>query len=613
VRTTRTRKQKSLTPEPERYSKTVGLGKPWDQPIIYPEVGKKRVTIEFEDLERLDEGVFFNDSLIEFYIRWLKETHPNVGAQTAYFFSTHFYTTLSDYKSAPKNARNRQINYQGVERWTAKDDIFSHDFVVVPVNEHAHWYLAIICNLPNVKRKLESQEDEEDVKVSQDDAAQGTAAQPVTISESAEAQPITVPDSDRQGEAADEPAVEESNDAGKGSTPTKGITKKCDDLALSSPQPETSIAAKGSANDVGKEDANEPQASEVAPAKRTALEEAIEVIDSQATQQDTSQVSEGVFANAAPASPEKKKKGKRKSGPGIRKYETSQPAIVILDPMGTNHPGTITQLKYYLIEEASTKRGMELHKSMFQGINAHQGIPEQKNYYDCGVFVCGYLDKFMRNPTEFGQKLLTQEFHLEVDWPEMRPSKMREQMREMLQGIAKDQQKARLERQKAKRAAKREAAAASSPPKVEDGVVDLSSPVKARDAVKEPQPAKKDAEPPKGVERARSRTSNSPLKRPAPPVAPIPIDEAEEEMLLQSAPDFTSQLQAAADQQDSQSSQKSHVSDSSSDVERIPGGVKPIYEEIKIYEDPPINFEDREPPPRLRSTKSTHYSPDLEL
>lgn len=32
-----------------------------------------------------------------------------------------------------------------VRTWTKNVDIFDMDFVIIPINENAHWYLAIIC------------------------------------------------------------------------------------------------------------------------------------------------------------------------------------------------------------------------------------------------------------------------------------------------------------------------------------------------------------------------------------------------------------------------------------------------------------------------------------
>ncbi len=136
-------------PEERRYSRRVGLGTPWTKPLIYPPQGPKRATVEFHDLERLDEGEFLNDNLVSFYLRYLEhqleQENPEI-AKKIYFFNTYFYASLS------KAPRGQRINYEMVQRWTSKVDLFTYDYIVVPINENAHWYLAIICNLSHIRR-----------------------------------------------------------------------------------------------------------------------------------------------------------------------------------------------------------------------------------------------------------------------------------------------------------------------------------------------------------------------------------------------------------------------------------------------------------------------------
>jgi sentrin-specific protease 7 len=475
-----TRKLKSPTPlsEYNRFSKTIGLGPSWGQPLVYPEEGKKRVTVDFKDLERLDEGEFINDNLLEFYMRWLQE-EQKVPTCTVYFFNTHFYTNLANPATLPRGSKST-INFSAVERWTAKDDIFSHDFVVVPVNELHHWYVAIICNLPNVKRTLEAKEEGGASEDAPKDPhqAQGTINEPVEISEYAEGQPSA------QQQAADEENQE--------TTPTRTLTKKTDGLKLaSSPHllvDDTDDQAQAQ-NAAEEEDAEKDVKLAEAAGENQAQKHAADPHATEAVQTSNSQASTGVFSNATPTRTENKKKGRRKSGPPPRKYDTEQPMIVILDSMGGSHGRTISNLKDYLVEEARTKRGMEIDKNTFKGHHARAGIPQQQNYYDCGIYVCGYLHKFMEDPKEFGQKLMTQTFNCEVDWPLMDPEKMRDNMRTMLQRMAAEQQKLGLAK-KAQKKAKKQVAAVFNAPKatapVNNKIVDLSSPMKPSEAKQNP-------------------------------------------------------------------------------------------------------------------------------
>lgn len=127
-------------------SETGILGNPWTRDLVYPKPGKRSATVPFEDLRRLDDDEFLNDNLIAFFMQYLEhdmeKNQPDLHKRV-HFFNTYFYETLT------KNSKaKRGINYDAVSRWTKAINLFSRDFVVVPVNENFHWYLAIICNLP---------------------------------------------------------------------------------------------------------------------------------------------------------------------------------------------------------------------------------------------------------------------------------------------------------------------------------------------------------------------------------------------------------------------------------------------------------------------------------
>ncbi|KAJ0355450.1 hypothetical protein KNSL1_000572 [Colletotrichum chrysophilum] len=131
------------------------------------EFGKHKATVIRDDIFRLDEGQFMNDNLIWFYMKYLqvklekenKQTHDRI-----YFMNTYFYPKLTE-------KLGRGINYEGVRSWTTKVDLFSYDYIVVPVNEQAHWYLAIICHPSKLIKAQEVQEvDKEPPQVAQKEA-----------------------------------------------------------------------------------------------------------------------------------------------------------------------------------------------------------------------------------------------------------------------------------------------------------------------------------------------------------------------------------------------------------------------------------------------------------
>ncbi|KAK8034416.1 hypothetical protein PG993_009411 [Apiospora rasikravindrae] len=65
-------------------------------------------------------------------------------AERIYFHNTFFYEKLKPTKSSAG------INYDSVKAWTTKVDLFKKDFILVPINEFSHWYIAIIYNAPKL-------------------------------------------------------------------------------------------------------------------------------------------------------------------------------------------------------------------------------------------------------------------------------------------------------------------------------------------------------------------------------------------------------------------------------------------------------------------------------
>ncbi|XP_029612984.1 sentrin-specific protease 7 isoform X1 [Salmo trutta] len=118
--------------------------------IQYPPLPSKGgITVTTEDLDCLDSGQFLNDVIIDFYLKYLLlERAPGPLAERCHVFSSFFYkqltrrdTSLEEEAAFP--ARDRR--HQRVRTWTRHVDIFNKDYLFVPVNHKAHWYLVVIC------------------------------------------------------------------------------------------------------------------------------------------------------------------------------------------------------------------------------------------------------------------------------------------------------------------------------------------------------------------------------------------------------------------------------------------------------------------------------------
>ncbi|KAK9386955.1 hypothetical protein V1515DRAFT_91794 [Lipomyces mesembrius] len=106
--------------------------------------GNKTVVITEDDFSRLDDGEFLNDTIIDFYLKYiqdrLQKAHPQI-ADSTYIFNTFFYKRLTQRINGVKGA------FDNVKKWTSKVDLFSMKYVIIPIHERAHWYLAVIVNL----------------------------------------------------------------------------------------------------------------------------------------------------------------------------------------------------------------------------------------------------------------------------------------------------------------------------------------------------------------------------------------------------------------------------------------------------------------------------------
>ncbi|XP_028255507.1 sentrin-specific protease 7-like isoform X1 [Parambassis ranga] len=119
--------------------------------IQYPSAPcKGRITVTKEDLACLKDGEFLNDVIIDFYLKYLLlEGVGGPVAQRSHVFSSFFYKQLSRRRAAGEDdapsVPDRHTRHQRVKTWTRNIDIFTKDFLFVPVNQDAHWFLVVVC------------------------------------------------------------------------------------------------------------------------------------------------------------------------------------------------------------------------------------------------------------------------------------------------------------------------------------------------------------------------------------------------------------------------------------------------------------------------------------
>ncbi|KAL4758973.1 uncharacterized protein BDW70DRAFT_162075 [Aspergillus foveolatus] len=368
---------------------SLGVEQKWDRPLVYPRFGKKKAEVNALDLRRLAPHEFLNDNIIGFYIRFLEDhlqrCRPE-AAQRVYFFNSYFFATLT------KSPKGLKINYEGVAKWTRNVDIFSYDYIVVPINENAHWYMAIICNLPY----LEGIGEEE--------------------------KPLP---SESRAEVEEVPETPESQLEDGSSTTLQSIKEE---------------TARQSLASMSLLDTPDPQAEAPKPGEDEWPEREVYPDAARAKLADPSSQSQPNTQKDSEASgtPKKSRKAKKNRSYGM-KYSTCQPIIITFDSLDLSRSGTISILREYLFAEAKSKRGIEIDKSLVKGMTAKE-IPHQPNFSDCGLYLLAYAEKFVQDPDSFVRKLLRKEMRKQEDWPPLKSGLLRTRLRGFMELLYTEQE-----------------------------------------------------------------------------------------------------------------------------------------------------------------------------
>ncbi|KAF9586496.1 hypothetical protein BGW38_003621 [Lunasporangiospora selenospora] len=104
----------------------------------------KSIAVHSDDLMRLETKEFLNDTLIEFGLKYIhanSEAHNPTLMDQVYIFNPFFFQRL-----LAKSTKGTGGGYDTVKGWTSKVDLFRKKYIIIPINENLHWYLAIIVN-----------------------------------------------------------------------------------------------------------------------------------------------------------------------------------------------------------------------------------------------------------------------------------------------------------------------------------------------------------------------------------------------------------------------------------------------------------------------------------
>ncbi|CAI7678151.1 unnamed protein product [Penicillium discolor] len=365
----------------------------WKKPLVYPRNGKKKAEVTLGDRERLLRDDFLNDNLIALYMRFLQDHLERTNKEAAkriYFFNTYLFATLTNTPRA-----DRGINYGGVEKWTRNVDLFSYDYIVVPINESAHWYVAIICNLPSLSLGSASGVEPVQTPTLQKESSNASESEIQEIEETPE------PEQRSKSEPNASDKARQSREIRKGSEPSG------DPASLQIERDEHAIRD--------------------APDQHPLQPPNLSKFAAQKLAQD----------QAAASQPTHKSKKKRS---GL-KLDPNQTTIITFDSLDMSRSPTIKILREYICREAESKRGVELDPTKIKGMRARD-IPLQPNFWDCGLYLLAYLEKFAQSPDWFITKVLQRSMRSTDDWPPLGSGLLRYRFGKFLDELYEEQREA---------------------------------------------------------------------------------------------------------------------------------------------------------------------------
>lgn len=179
------------------------------------------------------------------------------------------------------------------------------------------------------------------------------------------------------------------------------------------------------------EEDNEYTPIEHLPKRSSTTPDAIEAATSPVPKVETGisklRATDSVFEDEATASTSKK--GKNKHTGGVRKREPGKPVIIVLDSLHNAHNEMVRKLKEYLKAEAQDKCYVDIDEP--GGIN-EKSLPGQNNFSDCGIYLVGYITKFLEDPTGFVARQAEGTLREDPDWIRLNPIVMRNNVRSII-------------------------------------------------------------------------------------------------------------------------------------------------------------------------------------
>ncbi|XP_064563492.1 sentrin-specific protease 6 isoform X5 [Zonotrichia leucophrys gambelii] len=443
---------------------TVFIG-PIEKLIVYPpSPAKGGISVTNEDLHCLNEGEFLNDVIIDFYLKYLVlEKLKKEDADRIHVFSSFFYKRLNQRERRniheTSNLSIQQKRHGRVKTWTRHVDIFEKDFIFVPLNEAAHWFLAVICFPGLEKPKYEpnphflenaampmkcSSSDGESSTPSplpneldgQNSPSRSTAKKTFTKkystalidpnTETEDTESSCCRRSPCRGKSAFKKLNQIDSDVEEPNT-VESACHKLDHRTLDENGIQGEFTAASQSMD-GLHKIRLNYSEDSADGSKLNEDELIDFSEDQDNQEDSSDDGGLVDDNC------NSEMGQWYLKPTICK----QPCILLMDSLrGPSRSNVVKTLREYLEVEWEVRKGSKrsFSKDVMKGSNPK--VPQQNNFSDCGVYILQYVESFFENP------ILSFELPMNLtDWfPRPRMKTKREEIRKIILTLQEQQNK----------------------------------------------------------------------------------------------------------------------------------------------------------------------------
>ncbi|XP_075354340.1 sentrin-specific protease 6 isoform X3 [Mycteria americana] len=443
---------------------TVFIG-PIEKLIVYPPPpAKGGISVTNEDLHCLNEGEFLNDVIIDFYLKYLVlEKLKKEDADRIHVFSSFFYKRLNQRERRniheTSNLSIQQKRHGRVKTWTRHVDIFEKDFIFVPLNEAAHWFLAVICFPGLEKPKYEPNPHYHENATTQikSSSSDGESNTPSPLPNELDAQNSPSKSTAKKtltkkyNTALIDPNTEtedsESSCCRRSPCRGKSAFKKLNQIDSDVEEPNTVESAchkldhrTPDENGIQGEFTTASQSmdglhkirlnysEDSADGSKLNEDELIDFSEDQDNQEDSSDDGGLVDDNC------NSEMGQWHLKPTICK----QPCILLMDSLrGPSRSNVVKTLREYLEVEWEVRKGNKrsFSKDVMKGSNPK--VPQQNNFSDCGVYILQYVESFFENP------ILSFELPMNLtDWfPRPRMKTKREEIRKIILKLQEQQNK----------------------------------------------------------------------------------------------------------------------------------------------------------------------------